>query len=209
MLRHTYLCHKFATFRKGKPHRLSRHRDHPLGEICYNEVSAHYIDRASQNWWIIDAAGMQMSSLVKTISYYIQGRHRVDFQQGMLMGDHVVVLNCKDAILVGEEAIRVPVQWNSRYPGGKYRIRCSEMYDRDPCMLVFYFLMREIKERGWNKAEHLYKGHIEKAWLYTDHIHPHVDQNPRPVSWTDNCPFYRKWASPDNQSRWHPNVQMR
>ena len=209
MMRHTPSLRKFTTFRKGKAHFLARHADHPHGEISYNEASAHYIDRSAERWWLLDATGMQMSNLVKTISYYTQGRHRVDFSQGKLMGDHVVVLNCKDAVLVGEEAIRVPVSWNTRYPGGKYRVRCSEMYDRDPCMLVFYHLMREIKDHGWNKAPHLYKGHLEKAWLYADHVHPHMVKNPRPVPWADNCPFYRQWGSPDSQSRWHPNPQMR
>ncbi|KNH06781.1 50S ribosomal protein L13-like protein [Perkinsela sp. CCAP 1560/4] len=208
MLRRTELLN-LTTFRCGKRNALRRHKDHPHGQISYNETSAHYINRASERWWILDATGMQMANLVRTMSYYIQGRHRCDFVQGNLMGDHIVVINCKDVIMVGEDSIRVPITWNSNYPGGKYRVRCSEMYDRDPCMLVFYFLMREIKDHGWNKAEHLYKGHLEKAWLYTDHIHPHMLKNPRPVPWTDNCPFYHKWGSPENQTRWFPNIQMR
>ena len=181
-----------------------------MGNVFYNELSKHYIHRDSERWWILDANGMQINKLAKTVAHYIQGRHRPDFMQGHLMGDHVVVVNCKDVVMVGEEWIRVPITWTTKYPSGKYDVRCSDMYDKDPCMLVWTFIRRDLIDRGWNaKADHLRHGHLEKAWLYADHVHPHMEKDPRPVPWSDHNPTPQPWSSENVHSRWKPNSQMR
>ena len=210
MLQKSPLCLDVYMNRGGFPHFLKRHKHHPFGKILYNEISKPYVHRDCERWWLLDATGMQMPFLAKTVSHYVQGHHRVDFEQGKIMGDHVVVINCKDAVMVGEEWIRVPIRWETKYPSGRYSVRCADMYDKDPCMVVWHFLRREIVERGWNRKEHLMQGHMEKAWLYTDHIHPHMDKDPRPVPWSDHNPHYYAWTSERARTgRWDPNPQMR
>eukprot|EP00759_Apiculatamorpha_spiralis_P033272 PhF_6_TR34615/c0_g1_i1/m.50397/K02871/RP-L13, MRPL13, rplM; large subunit ribosomal protein L13 len=211
MRRSTTFLKKLFTNKPGRANRdvIRPYKNDPYGLVFYNEVSKHHIRRDSERWWILDAQGMQMSKLAMTVSHYIQGRNRPDFEQGTVMGDHVVVLNCKDVVMIGEEWIRVPVSWQTDYPRGKYHVRCSEMYDKDPCMLVWHFIRRELIDRGYNVKQHMWQAHIEKAWLYADHVHPHLEKDPRPVPWSDHDPRYRPWASEHVHSRWKPNSQMR
>ncbi|ORC93779.1 ribosomal protein L13 [Trypanosoma theileri] len=186
---------------------LRRHKYHPEGLPLYNEMSKQWLCREGERWWILDAAGEQLPHVAAVAAQYITGQHRPDFTPGMLTGDHVIIVNIKDVVMVGDEWIRVPITWQTAYPGGKYRIRLTDMYERDPCMLMWWFLKDEVNRHFVRKLK-TRVAPLEKAWLYEDSVHPHADKNPRPLCWTD--PVVKGWKYRDPQfiRRWKPNEFM-
>eukprot|EP00758_Cryptobia_borreli_P007346 Tbor_TRINITY_DN5283_c1_g2::TRINITY_DN5283_c1_g2_i3::g.16798::m.16798/K02871/RP-L13, MRPL13, rplM; large subunit ribosomal protein L13 len=125
----------------------------------------------------------------------------------MIAGDHVIVKNCKDVVMVGDDWVRIPINWNTPWPGGKYRIRLSDMYERDPCMLVWYYCSKALLDSHGRKLKSR-KAPIEKLWLYEDNIHPHAQMNPRPLEWYDKNPRRKVWRSDDVKTRWRVNSIM-
>jgi large subunit ribosomal protein L13 len=198
------------TFRLNPPFKsvLRRHKNSPEGLPFYNDLSKQWIAREGERWWIMDAAGEQLPKVANIVGQYITGQHRPDFTPGIMAGDHVVVTNIKDAVMVGDDWLRIPITWETQYPGGKYRVRLSEVYDRDPCLVMWHYLKQEVNLHFRRKLK-TRTAPLEKAWLYEGAIHPHGDKNPRPLVWVDPSTTRKKWVDPGFQRRWKVNEFMR
>lgn len=200
-----------ATLRlSGAPFKsvLRRHKNAPEGLPFYNELSKQWIAREGERWWILDASGQQMPRVAKIAAQYMTGQHRPDFTPGVIAGDHVIITNIKDIVMVGDDWLRIPIAWSTTYPGGRYRVRLSEMYDRDPCMVMWHYLRKEVNENFARKLK-MRISPMEKAWLYEGNVHPHLEKNPRPLPWTDHSISREKWVDPSLQRRWSVNEFMR
>ncbi|KPI88000.1 50S ribosomal protein L13-like protein [Leptomonas seymouri] len=186
---------------------LRRHKYHPEGLPLYNDLSKQWLCREGERWWLLDARGEQLPHVAKIAAQYITGQHRPDFTPGMITGDHVVITNIKDAVMTGDNWIRVPITWQTAYPGGSYRVRLSEMYERDPCMVMWWYLKDEVNHHFVRKLK-TRTAPLEKAWLYEGSTHPHGDKNPRPLLWSDTQRTSWRYKDRMFQRRWSPNQFM-
>ncbi|EPY37835.1 large subunit ribosomal protein L13 [Angomonas deanei] len=150
---------------------LRRHKHHPEGLPLYNDMSKQWLSREGERWWVLDAKGEQLQNVAHVAAQYMTGQHRPDFTPGMMAGDHVVIINVKDAVMTGDAWIRTPITWQTAYPGGKYRIRLTDMYERDPCMVMWWFLKDEVNKHFVRKLK-TRVAPLEKAWLYEDAVPP-------------------------------------
>ena len=198
-----------ATLRWCAPFKsvLRRHKNSPDGLPFYNEMSKQWLAREGERWWIIDGAGEQLPRVASVVAQYITGQHRADFTPGVITGDQVIITNVKDMVMVGDDWLRIPITWQTQYPGGKYRVRLSEMYDRDPCMVMWHYLQKEVNFHFRRKLK-TRSAPLEKAWLYEGSVHPHMDKNPRPLPWADHSLRREKWVDPTFQRRWTTNEFM-
>jgi large subunit ribosomal protein L13 len=142
----------------------------------------------------------------------VTGQTRPDFTPKLFTPDQVVVINVKDTVMVGDNWLREPIKWESPFSGGKMRVRASELFERDPCMLFQHCLRQELQrfiggpyKRG--ESHQNLKLFTEYTWLYEDALHPHADENPRPIRWMgkqkgDTYKFNRP-------TRWFANPQIR
>lgn len=195
-----------STLRLSAPFKscLRRHKNSPDGLPLYNDLSKQWLAREGERWWVIDGKGEQIPRVANVVAQYITGQHRPDFTPGIIAGDHVIITNVKDMVMVGDDWLRIPITWNTSYPGGKYRVRLSEMYDRDPCMVMWHYLRKEVNEHFIRKLK-TRMAPLEKAWLYEGAVHPHMDKSPRPLPWVDHSLKGQKWVEPTFQRRWGAN----
>lgn len=187
---------------------LRRHKYGADGLPLYNELSKSWLAREGERWWVLDAKGEQLPRVAEIAAHYMVGKHRPDFTPGIFTGDNVIIVNCKDVVMVGDDWVRIPITWNTAWAGGRYRIRLSDMYERDCCMLMQYYIRKSIgKLHGRNlKCRH---APVEKAWLYEDGVHPHADKSPIPIAWKDRDASHVRWTSELNQRRWSVNAFMK
>ena len=52
-----------------------------------------------RKWYIIDAANRPLGRTATEVAKLLRGKHKPTFTPNMDMGDFVIVINCKDAIL--------------------------------------------------------------------------------------------------------------
>lgn len=188
-----------ATFLKswGNRHRLQKYhltalqrgfpadRNGPRDNQAYPR---HDFNRETETWWLLDAAGLQVDEVATIATHYLLGMSRPDFNpRQVITPDQVVVINCRDAVMVGDNWSREPVTWRSNFPSGKYRVRASEVYERDPCMLVYRKVTTNVRHYLFSptkisKLDRSYAA-MEFLWLYEDAVHPHADEAPRPIRW--------------------------
>ena len=57
---------------------------------------AGQIDR---KWYVIDAAGKPLGRVAAQAAVLLRGKHKPTFAPHVDCGDHVIIINCKDAVL--------------------------------------------------------------------------------------------------------------
>jgi large subunit ribosomal protein L13 len=200
----------FKGFHKGAISPRGTHLPEGLPEAQY--TSRRDISRENERWWILDAKGLQVRETAKIAAHYVSGLHKPDFTPNLLTPDQVVVINIKDTVMVGDTWVRYPISWETTFSGGRYRVRACDMYERDPCMLLFNFIREELafnrthktlsvsSRRGFMQTRNL----LEFCWLYEDAVHPHYEQSPTPILWhATTKPHY--YTNKFMQPRWKIN----
>ena len=57
----------------------------------------------NRKWYIIDAAGKPLGRVAAKAAILLRGKHKTDFVPHLDCGDHVIIINCKDAVLTGNK----------------------------------------------------------------------------------------------------------
>ena len=56
-----------------------------------------------RRWYVIDAAGKPLGRTATTVANLLRGKNKATFTPNVDCGDHVIVINCKDAVLTGRK----------------------------------------------------------------------------------------------------------
>ena len=70
-----------------------------------------YMPKAGQverKWYVIDAAGKPLGRVAAQAAVLLRGKHKPTFAPHVDCGDHVIVINCKDAVLTGKKLTQKP-----------------------------------------------------------------------------------------------------
>ena len=65
-----------------------------------------YMPKAGQidrKWYVIDAAGKPLGRVAAQAAVLLRGKHKTIFAPHVDCGDHVIIINCKDAVLTGNK----------------------------------------------------------------------------------------------------------
>ena len=56
-----------------------------------------------RSWYVIDAAGKPLGRVATQAATLLRGKHKPTFTPNVDCGDHVIIINCKDAVLTGNK----------------------------------------------------------------------------------------------------------
>ena len=59
----------------------------------------------NRKWYVLDAKGKPLGRVAAKAATLLRGKHKPTFAPHVDCGDHVVIINCKDAILTGKKFI--------------------------------------------------------------------------------------------------------
>ena len=62
---------------------------------------AEMVDR---KWYVIDAAGKPLGRVAAQAAVLLRGKNKTTFTPNVDCGDHVIVINCDEAVLTGKKA---------------------------------------------------------------------------------------------------------
>ena len=60
-------------------------------------------DSIERKWYIIDGAGKPLGRTAAKAATLLRGKHKPVFVPHVDCGDHVIIINCKDAVLTGKK----------------------------------------------------------------------------------------------------------
>ena len=125
-----------------------------------------------RKWYIIDAAGRPLGRTATEVAKLLRGKHKPTYTPNMDMGDFVIVINCKDAILTGKKLDQKVYRHHSGYIGGMKEISARVMMDKKPEQAMY------LAVKGMLPHTKLGRQMIKKVRVYTGSEHENAAQKP-------------------------------
>ena len=130
-------------------------------------------DLAGQRkWYVVDAAGQTVGHLTSEIASILSGKRSPRWTPFMDVGDHVIVINARKAVLKGDKAQQKMYRRHTLYPGGLREVTAEEMFAKRPDRVI------SLAVQGMLPKTKLGKAMAKKLKVYADADHPHTAQRP-------------------------------
>jgi len=126
-----------------------------------------------RKWYVVDAAGQTLGHLASEVASILTGKRNPKWTPFLDTGDHVVVINARQAVLKGNKAEQKVYRHHTRFPGGLREINAREMIAKRPERVV------ELAIKGMLPKNKLGRAMVKKLRVYADAEHPHSAQRPQ------------------------------
>jgi large subunit ribosomal protein L13 len=143
------------------------------GIITMNNTT--YSPKASEierKWYIIDASGKSLGRVATEAAKLLRGKHKPTFTPNQDVGDHVIIINCKDAVLTGHKLDQKMYRRHSGYIGGLKETTARVMMDNTPEKAM------TIAIKGMLPHTKLGRQMIKKLRVYAGSEHENAAQKP-------------------------------
>ena len=127
----------------------------------------------NRKWYVVDAAGQTVGRLATEIASLLSGKRNPQWTPFMDMGDHVIVINARQAVLKGAKAEQKMYRHHTRYPGGLREVSAADMFAKRPDRVI------TLAVQGMLPKNKLGKAMAKKLKVYADAEHPHTAQRPQ------------------------------
>ena len=85
-----------------------------------------------RKWFVVDASGKTVGRLATEVARIISGKNNPAWTPFLDMGDHVVVINAKEAVFTGSKNDQKLYRRHTLYPGGLRETSVKEMFEKKP-----------------------------------------------------------------------------
>lgn len=130
-------------------------------------------------WYIIDAANKPLGRVATEAAKLLRGKHKPTFTPHIDMGDHVIIINCKDVILTGNKLNQKIYRHHSGYIGGMKEVPASVMLEKNPQKAM------TLAVTGMLPHNSLGRKIAKKLRVYAGS--EHENQAQKPEIWEVNC----------------------
>ena len=124
------------------------------------------------NWYIIDAAGVPLGRTAVKAANILRGKHRPEFTPNVDSGEHVIIINAKDAVVTGNKADDKKYYRVTGYIGHMKETNYKTMLQTKPT--------RAMELAVWGMLPHntLGRKQYKKLKVYAGAEHGHEAQKP-------------------------------
>ncbi len=135
-------------------------------------AKAGQIDR---KWYVIDAAGKPLGRVAAQAAVLLRGKHKTTFTPHVDCGDHVIIINCADAVLTGSKLENKYYYHHTGYIGHMKAVKYSTLMKTKPEMAM------ELAVNGMIPNNH--NGRAARARLRVFAGAEHVHASQKPEAW--------------------------
>ena len=125
-----------------------------------------------RKWYVIDAANKPLGRVASEAAKLLRGKHKPTFTPHMDVGDHVIIINCKEAVLTGRKLDQKVYKHHSGYIGGMKETSARVMMENKPEKAM----MLAIK--GMLPHNSLGRQMLKKLRVYASSEHENIAQKP-------------------------------
>ena len=125
-----------------------------------------------RKWYVIDAANKPLGRVATEVAKLLRGKHKPTFTPNMDMGDFVIVINCKDAVLTGRKLDQKIYRHHSGYIGGMKETSARVMMENKPEEAMY------LAVKGMLPHTKLGRQMIKKVRVYAGSEHENIAQKP-------------------------------
>lgn len=137
-----------------------------------------YMPKASEierNWYVIDASGKPMGRVAALAASLLRGKHKPTFAPHADCGDHVIIINCKDAVLTGRKLEKKYYRYHTGWVGGLKEIQYKTLMATKPEKAM------ELAVKGMLPDTVIGRTAGGRLRVYKDANHKHEAQKPASI----------------------------
>ena len=123
-------------------------------------------------WYIIDASNKPLGRVATEAAKLLRGKHKPTFTPNIDTGDHVIIINCKDAILTGKKLDQKIYRHHSGYIGGMKETSARVMMNNTPEKAMM------LAVKGMLPHTKLGRQMAKKLRVYAGSEHENIAQKP-------------------------------
>ena len=126
----------------------------------------------TRKWYVIDAAGKPLGKVAVQAAVLLRGKHKPTFAPHADCGDHVIIINCKDAVLTGNKLTQKKWQRHTGYIGHLKETRYDTLMATKPTKAM------ELAVKGMLPKNTLGRAALLRLRLFEGAEHNHQAQKP-------------------------------
>jgi large subunit ribosomal protein L13 len=126
----------------------------------------------NRKWYVVDAAGQTVGRLATEVARVLSGKNNPMYTPFMDTGDHVIVINARQAVFKGSKNEQKVYRHHTLYPGGLREISVKDQFIKHPERVI------ELAVRGMLPKNKIGRAMGKKLKVYADAAHPHSAQRP-------------------------------
>ena len=130
----------------------------------------------NRKWFVVDASGKTVGRLATEVARILSGKNNPAWTPFIDMGDHVVVINGREAKFTGSKNDQKMYRHHTLYPGGLREFSVKEMFEKKPERVI------ELAVKGMLPKTKLGKAMAKKLKVYAGADHRHSAQKPETIS---------------------------
>jgi large subunit ribosomal protein L13 len=130
---------------------------------------------AERKWFIIDAQGKALGRVAAKAASIVRGKEKASFAPHQEVGDFVVIINAKNAVMTGRKAQQKLYHHHTGYVGGLKTVTYEKLLARHPVSPL------ETAIKGMLPKGPLGRKLFKNVKVYAGSEHPHGAQNPTVV----------------------------
>ena len=129
----------------------------------------------NRKWFVVDAAGKTVGRLATEVARILSGKNNPQWTPFLDLGDHVVVINARQAVFKGSKPEQKVYRYHTFYPGGLRETPVKKMFETKPERVI------ELAVKGMLPKTKLGKAMAKKLKVYADNDHRHSAQQPETI----------------------------
>lgn len=130
------------------------------------------VEEISRKWYILDAQGKSLGRVAAKAAHILRGKHLPTFAPHCDCGDHVIILNCAEAVLTGKKAEQKFYRWHTGWIGSLKEVSYGELMATKPEKAMM------LAVKGMLPATSLGRTQLRRLRLYAGPKHDNEAQNP-------------------------------
>jgi large subunit ribosomal protein L13 len=129
-------------------------------------------DLKNRNWYIIDAAGKPLGRVAAQAAHILRGKHKPTFAPHADCGDHVIIINCAQAVLTGKKLEQKSYIWHTGWVGHLKSVKYKDLMANNADKAMLYAV------NGMLPNNTLGRKALTRLRVYKDANHNQAAQKP-------------------------------
>ena len=86
----------------------------------------------SRKWYVLDASGKSLGRVAAQAAAILRGKHKPTFAPHADCGDHVIIINCAEAVLTGRKLEQKTYKWHTGWIGHLKEVGYDKLMKENP-----------------------------------------------------------------------------
>ena len=126
----------------------------------------------TRKWYVLDAAGKPLGRVAAQAAVLLRGKQKPTFAPHVDCGDHVIIVNCAQAVLTGKKLEKKYYRHHTGYIGHLKSVRYDTLMEQEPTKAM------ELAVKGMVPTNTLGRAALSRLRLFAGEEHKHAAQKP-------------------------------